>query len=65
MKKVSYWDRFMETGAVEDYLKCKNTSFCGEENKQATDRMCFEKEENPDAGFYYSDGNGDKNITRG
>lgn len=24
MKEISYWDRFMQSGKIEDYLKFKN-----------------------------------------
>lgn len=27
MKEISYWDQFMQSGKVEDYLKFKNETF--------------------------------------
>ncbi|NLL80279.1 MAG: hypothetical protein GX234_10955 [Clostridiales bacterium] len=55
MKELSYWERFMNSGRVEDYLKFK--SCMDQETEGAEER---ERGEYPDAGFYSSDGDSTK-----
>lgn len=53
MKEVSYWDKFMHSGKIEDYLNFKSEA--GKE--MSKNREDSEKGDYPHAGFYC--GNGD------
>ncbi|MBO5293263.1 MAG: hypothetical protein J6B10_08810 [Lachnospiraceae bacterium] len=53
MKKISYWDQFMVSGRVEDYLKFKSAK----EEATAAD---VREEGDPNAGFCCGNGDGAK-----
>lgn len=53
MKLVSYWNDFIGTGAVEDYLKYKNE----EQPEQGCSSYSLKRKEKTDAGSDNSDGN--------
>ena len=57
MKNVSYWDKFMRSGSVEDYLKFKSCMREEEAGTGAKAKDGREEGEYPHAGFYH--GNGD------
>jgi len=54
MNAESYWQQFLSSGKVEDYLSYSRMS---QEDLVAENRREQEKGENPYAGSYYSDGN--------
>lgn len=63
MKNENYWDQFMQSGRIDDYLHFKEEGgrlweedmFSGQE--ESADMT---KGENPNAGFYHRDGDGFK-----
>lgn len=64
MKAESYWQQFLSSGKVEDYLSYSRmsqedlTAGVSRQDFMATEnRREQEKGENPYAGSYYSDGN--------
>lgn len=77
MKDLSYWNRFMSTGDVEDYLKCidhptDNSPACiGHHTEDSP--TCIghhtedstKQEENPDAGLCNGNRNGVENSSCG
>ena len=52
MKETNYWQQFLSTGSIEDYLHFKNVQM---ENGEASERKSMG--EYPDAGIYYRYGN--------
>lgn len=69
MKEVSYWDRFYESGTIEDYLRFKTENAIGpvepEGQYESSDVSqgnigmqgydTAQEKEDYSAGFYYSD----------
>ena len=64
MKDVSYWQQFMQSGKVEDYLRFKTFPGEHEDTMKSSGKMCAEddmfKGEYPHAGFYNRNGDDTK-----
>lgn len=66
MKDLSYWNHFMSTGDVEDYLACidhhtDNSPACIDHHTEDSTKQ----EENPDAGLCNGNRNGVENSSCG
>ena len=58
MKNMSYWEQFMQSGRVEDYLQFK--SVAAPEHTDVMTGKSNTEGEYPHAGFHYGDGDGTK-----
>lgn len=54
MKNENYWDQFMQSGRIEDYLHFREES--GRVREEESGNVT--KGENPNAGFYHRNGDG-------